>query len=314
MRLVYFGSGKFAVPGLIKLANSDHEVVAVVTPPREVSRDGVPCESRVKVQAEDRGIPVLGYENANTPELVEKIKGLKSDLGIFAAFGMDLPEALLNAFEGGCIGIHPALLPKYRGLFSINSAILNGESKTGVTVFRITAQPYAGPILVQRETMIRPDEIWTELHFRLARIACDAIDAALKTLVQDLHRAGEPQNESQASWATELRESDGYLRFDKPAEVIVLRCRAMWPSPGTMCRYINENGEAEHLQIVRARAERGGTRLSPGTITSDFKVATAEGMLLIQELQPAKGPVTGWEEFIRERGVSPGERLEGIPR
>jgi methionyl-tRNA formyltransferase len=314
MRLVYFGCEEFAVPALITLANSDHEVVAVVTRPRSVGRDGAVSPNQVGVQAEHRSLEVLVYEDPRTPQLVEKVKRLKADLGIFAAFGEDSTDFLRNAFRGGSIGIHPALLPKYRGPSSINWAILNGERKTGITVFRMSDQPYAGPILVQRETMIRPDENWTELHFRLARIACDAINAALKILEQDLHSAGIPQEESLASWTTELSENDGYLRFDEPAEVIALRCRAMWPKPGTFCRYINEDGEVEHLQVVRAKAERGRTQLSPGTITSDFKVATAEGILQFQELKPAKGPVMGWEEFVRERRVCPGERFETIPR
>jgi methionyl-tRNA formyltransferase len=111
-----------------------------------------------------------------------------------------------------------------------------------------------------------------------------------------------------------LKESDAYLRFDEPAEVIALRCRAMWPRPGTLCRYINGNGEVEHLQIVRATAETGVFDLPPGTITSEFKVATAEGLVRIHELKPARSRVMSWQEFIRERAVSPGERLEQIPR
>ena len=110
------------------------------------------------------------------------------------------------------------------------------------------------------------------------------------------------------------KESEGYLRFDEPAEVIALRCRAMWPRPRTFCRYISEKGAAEHLQIVRAKAEQGSTQLFPGTITPDFKVATAEGLLQILELKPAKGRVKTWKEFIIERHVCPGERLETTPR
>jgi methionyl-tRNA formyltransferase len=314
MRIVYFASDEFGVPTLIKLVNSDHEVLGVVTTPSKGTSNGAPRANPVEVEAEKLDLPVYRYEIIDASEVIKKLQRLKADLGIGVAFGEELPEPLRRAFPVGCLGIHPSLLPKYRGLSPISWAILNGERRTGVTVFRMTDQPYAGPVLVQRETMIQPGEIWTELHFRLARIACDAVDAALKTLDQDLHYAGVAQDESEASWTTELKESDSYLSFDEPAEVIALRCRAMWPRPGTLCRYISENGEVEHLQIVRAKAEHGSIQLSPGTITPDFKVATAEGLLQIQELKPAKGRVKGWQEFIRERRVSPGERLEPIPR
>ena len=204
MRIVYFGWDEFAVPTLMKLANSDHEVVAVVTRPNEVTLNGVLFQAPVAMQAKKHGFPILGYETLSTPNFIDKVKNFKADLGIVVASGQELSEALRNAFGGGCIGIHPSLLPKYRGPSPIAWAILKGEKKTGVTVFRITDQPYAGPVLVQRETMIPPDEIWFESHYRLARIACDALDAALKTLIQDLHFAGVPQDESQATWAPEL--------------------------------------------------------------------------------------------------------------
>ena len=314
MRIVYFGWDEFAVPTLTSLVNSDHEFLGVVTTASRGTSNGAPRANPVQVEAEKFDLPVYNYEVTNASKVLGEIQSLKADLGIVASFGEEFSEALRRAFSAGFIGIHPSLLPKYRGPAPISWAILNNERKTGVTVFRITDQPYAGPVLVQRETMIQPGEVWTELHFRLARIACDAIDAALKILDRDLHFAGVPQDESEASWAVELNESDNYLRFDDPAEVIALHCRAMWPRPGTFCRYIRENGEVEHLQILRATAEPGVFEFPPGTITSEFKVTTAEGLLQIHELKPAKGRIRSWQEFIKERHVSPGERFEPIPR
>jgi methionyl-tRNA formyltransferase len=206
------------------------------------------------------------------------------------------------------------LLPKYRGPSPIAWAILKGEKKTGVTVFRITDQPYAGPVLVQRETMIPSDEIWFELHYRLARVACDAIDAALKTLDQDAHFAGEPQDESQATWAPELAATDGYLCFDESAEAIALRCRATWPWPGALSRYVNKKGETENLKIVRARAGAASIQVPPGTITSGFKIATADGELEIQHLELSDRRVIPWQDFVKQRQVSPGDRFEPVAR
>jgi methionyl-tRNA formyltransferase len=213
----------------MKLVNSDHEVLGVVAPPRRGISNGVPPVNPVQLEAGKFGLPVYSYEADDPSKVLSAIINLKADLGIIATLGGEPWEPFTRAFSAGCIGIHPSLLPKYRGPAPISWAILNNEKKTGVTVFRITDKPCAGPLLVQRETMIRPDENWMDLHYRLARIACDAIDAALKTLELHSPYAGVEQDESQATWAPELKESDAYLRFDEPAEVIALRCRAMCP-------------------------------------------------------------------------------------
>jgi len=314
MRIVYFGWDEFAVPTLVKLANSIHEIVAVVTRLHEAGQDGFLSKAPVAIQAKKHGLPVLICENPNTSEFVEEIRNLKADLGIVVASGQELSEPLRNAFGGGCIGIHPSLLPKYRGPSPIAWAILKGEKKTGVTVFRITDQPYAGPVLVQRETMIPPDEIWFELHYRLARVACDAIDATVKTLNQDVHFAGVPQDESQATWAPELAEADCFLCFDESAETIAMKCRATWPWPGALSRYVNQKGEAENLKIVRARAGSANVQVPPGTVTSELNIATADGALEILQLELSDRRVIQWQDFVNQRQVSPGDRFEPVAR
>jgi methionyl-tRNA formyltransferase len=314
MRIVYFGLDEFAAPTLLKLISSDHEIVAVVTRSEEVSRDDILSQTLARIQTEKPGLEVLLCENINTPELIKKMKDLKADLGIVVAFKQEPTESLRSAFEGGCIGIHPSLLPKYRGPSPIAWALLKGEKKTGVTVFRIADQPYSGPVLVQRETMIRPDEIWFELHYRLARVACDAIDVALKTLNEDLHYAGVPQNEAQATWAPELTENDCFLSFDESAETIATKCRATWPVPGVLLRYVNMNGEIETLKIVRARAGSGNFQVRPGTVTPEFKIATTNGDLEIQQVELSDRRVMSWPDFVKQRQVSAGDRFEPIGR
>ena len=192
----------------MKLVNSVHEVLGVVTALNRGISNGESRANPVLVKAKKFDLPVYSYDAANPSKILSEMRRLKADLGIIATFGGEFSEPLCRAFSAGCVGIHPSLLPKYRGPAPISWAILNGEKKTGVTVYRITDEPYAGPILVQRETMIQPGEIWTELHFRLARIACDAIDAALKTLEQDSHYAGLQQDESLATRAPKLKEGD----------------------------------------------------------------------------------------------------------
>jgi methionyl-tRNA formyltransferase len=314
MRIVYFGWDEFAVPTLMKLAHSDHEAVAVVTRLHHVNQNGFLSKTPVPVQAEKHSLPILVYENPNTPEVIEKVKDLKPDLGIVVPSEQDLSGPLRNAFGGGCIGIHPSLLPKYRGPSPVAWAILKEEKKTGVTVFRVTDQPYAGPVLVQRETMIRPDEISFELHYRLARIACDAIGAALKTLNEDLHFAGMPQDESQATSAPELEEANCFLHFDESAWTIALKCRASCSWSSALSKYVNRKGEAENVKILRATAGPTTIQAHPGTVTSEFKIATVDGELEVQQLVLSDGRVIAWHDFVKQRQVSPGDHFESVAR
>lgn len=313
MRIVYFGSGEFAVPSLRWLVNSKHEVVRVVTETDPAANpEKIVLPTPVAVQAAEEGLCVLSCEDVNVLDFVEQIRSLKADLGIVAAFGQELSPLLRSAFFGGCVNIHGSLLPKYRGPDAVAWAILNGEARTGVTVYRIVDQLYAGPILVQRETVIGPIETCDELDYRLARIACDAIDAALKTLDDNLQFAGEPQDDSQAIEAPTLKESNGYLHFDEPAESIALRCRAMWPWPGGRCLYCNASGQSEKVVIITAKPMPTTENVAPGTVTPEYTVATAKGALQIHGLELSDKRLLSWEAFVKERRVKPGDRFQPI--
>lgn len=313
MRVVYFGSGEFAVPTLRWLLNSPHEVAAVVTQPdRPAGRGKHPMPTPVGQLAEAQGLIVHKIADANDPAFVGAMSSLRADLGIVAAFGQKLHPTLRAAFAGECINIHGSLLPKYRGAAPINWAILNGEPKTGVTVFRIVDRIDAGPVLIRRETMIGSTETAEELHDRLAGIACDAIGATLELLQRDLHALGDPQDESQVTRAPKLTKADGMLRFDEPAERIALRCRAMWSWPGARCLYRGSDGRAEEVIIATASAIPARANESPGIITPLLTVATGQGTLEIHGLKPAGKRVMSWQDFVNGRHVRPGDRLEGL--
>ncbi|HPD28868.1 MAG TPA: methionyl-tRNA formyltransferase [Phycisphaerae bacterium] len=313
MRVVYFGSGEFAVPALRWLAHSPHEIAAVVTQPdRPAGRGKKQTATPVGGMAESLGLPVYKTEDTNEAGFVEQIRSLGADLGIVAAFGQKLHAPLRSAFAGECINIHSSLLPKYRGAAPINWAILKGEPKTGVSVFRLVDRLDAGPVLIRRETMIGSTETAAELHDRLAGIACDALGATLKLLEQDLHHPGEPQDESLATQAPKLTKADGMLRFDEPAEQIALRCRAMWSWPGARCLYRNADGRTEEIIIATASAIPAQASEPPGTITSLLTVATRQGTLEIHGLKPAGKRVMSWQDFVNGRHVKPGDRLEAV--
>ncbi len=313
MRVVFFGSGGFAVPSLRWLANSPHEVVLVVTQPdRPAGRTRQLQPTPVAVQAGEEGFAVERCEDVNAEAFVARVRGLGADLGIVIDFGQKLRGLLRSAFPSECVNLHGSLLPKYRGASPIAAAILNGEPRTGVTVFRLVDRMDAGPILVQRETMIAPEETAEELHARLSRVGCDAIDAALKLHEGETLPPGTPQNDSAATLAPKLKKSDGHLRFDEPADAIERRIRAMYPWPGGRCRYVPAEGEGVELTIVQATVVPREAGAPPGTITERLTVAAASGSLELQAVQPAGKRVMSWQDFVNGRRVRAGDRLEPL--
>jgi len=310
---VFFGSGEFGVPSLRWLVNSRHEAALVVTQPdRPAGRGKKVLPTAIALQAEKEGLTVERCPEVNAPAFVERMGSVGAELGIVVAFGQKLEAAARSAFANGCVNLHGSLLPKFRGAAPIPWTILAGEVKTGVTVFRLVDRLDAGPILVQRETMIGPTETSGALHDRLARIGCDAMEAALRLLEASPGWAGEPQDESRATRAAKLSKSEGYLRFDEPAEQIALRCRAMWPWPGARCRYVSARGKKAEVTIAGATAVPGPASEAPGTITPVLTVATGAGTLEIHELQPAGKRLMSWRDFVNGRHVRPGDRFESI--
>jgi methionyl-tRNA formyltransferase len=314
MRVVYFGSGDFAVPTLRWLVNSRHELPLVVTQPDRPAGRGKSLQpTSVAERALTDGLRLLRCENVNDPAIVEQLRSVEADIGVVASFGQKLGEPLRAVFPQGCINLHASLLPKFRGASPINAAILAGERKTGVTVFRLVDRMDAGPMLLKRETMIGATETAGELHDRLAGVCCDAIGAALDLLEKDPGCPGQVQDESQASTARKLRKSDGYLRFGQPAEQLALLVRAMWPWPGARCRYVpSEGGKAVDLTVITATPVPITAAEPAGTITPVMTVVAGQGTLEIHSVQPAGSREMTWQEFVNGRRIQAGDRLESI--
>ncbi|MEP0841673.1 MAG: methionyl-tRNA formyltransferase [Phycisphaerae bacterium] len=315
MRVVYFGSGDFAVPCLRWLVGSPHELAFVVTQPdRPAGRGKRLMPTPVADKAEEEGLIVERCPDVNAREFVGRLFELEADLGIVIAFGQKLLEPARRAFRWGCINLHASLLPKFRGAAPIPRAMLAGETETGVTVFRLVDRMDAGPILVQRRTAILPTETADDLEGRLARIGCDALQAALSLFGQGPPPEGQVQDESQASRAPRLTKADGYLRFDEPAERIALRCRAMWSWPGARCRFVPAAGDnsGEEVALAQVCPVPVPATTAPGTVTDVLTVATGSGCLEIHSLQPAGGRVMGWRDFVNGRHVKPGDRFEAL--
>jgi methionyl-tRNA formyltransferase len=170
---------------------------------------------------------------------------------------------------------------------------------------------------VARETAIGATESAGELHDRLARVACDALDATLQLHEKDPLPPGQPQDESQASKAPKLKKADGYLRVVDPAARLARQIRAYWPWPGARSRFVAaQSGDSVEVMFVTATnsatLDGPGSRARPGTILADLTVATGEGALEIHGLQPAGRKPMSWQDFVNGRHVKPGDRFETI--
>lgn len=313
MRVVFFGSGRFAVPCLRWLVNSPHEIAVVVTQPdRPAGRGKRVVSTPVADHALDWALSVVRCPDVNQTDFIAQMRGLNPDLAIVIDFGQKLLAPLRSVFTAGCVNLHASLLPRYRGAAPVARAILNGEVKTGVSVFRLVDRMDAGPVLIRRETMIGPLETCADLESRLSRIGCDALAATMHLLEADPQHPGDPQDESQATLAPKLAKTEGYLRFDEPASKLALHCRAMWPWPGARCRYCDGQGRREDVTIAVATAIRKPAEAAPGIITPSLTIATSDGLLEVHSLQPAGKRLMSWKDFVNGRRVEPGHRMEPI--
>lgn len=312
MRILFLGSGAFAVPTLRRLANSQHEVPLTVTQPaRPSGRGRRSTPTPVREEAEALGLEVLEVPNVNDGDVLARFESLDAQLGLTAAFGQKLGAELLGMFPGGCINLHASLLPKYRGAAPINWAILRGEERTGCTVFRMVERMDAGPILTTRWTSIKPEETAGELHDRLAGVGVDAVMAALELFDNGAIPVGTAQDESAATAASKMSKALGYVHFDRPAAEVVRHIRGVTPWPGATAEFRQADGRSERITLMRARRAENPAKPEhgPGVIDEHLYVAASDGFVEILEIRPSGSRTMTWQDFVNGRHVKPGDRL-----
>lgn len=284
-RLIFMGTPQFAVPSLEALVYQGHQVRAVVTQPdRPKGRGKKLASSPVKESAVAHQLEVLQPERAWDDHFCERVRKMKPDLIIVVAFGQILKRNLLIIPEQGTINIHASLLPKYRGAAPIQWAILNNESKTGLTVMRMDEGLDTGPILFQREVPILQDETAGQLHDRLSQLAGDVIIKALarmaKTQVEEI-----PQDDSLATYAPKIERSDSLVDWKQPAMRISCHIRALDPKPGAYTLLKGKQIKLFSSTVV----EKGGLDGVPGRVVRNTRetihVDTGQGMIGIREIQ-----------------------------
>ncbi len=275
------GSPDFAVPTLRALA-AHYPVVGVITQPdRPAGRGNLLTPPPVKVAAQQLGIEVLQPEKLRAPEAMQKLRDWNPDLIVVAAFGQILRPDVLNLPRHGCVNVHASLLPRHRGAAPIQAAILSGDSATGITIMLMDPGIDTGPMLSQRSIDILPDDTGGSLFEKLSALGGDLL---LETLPRYL--GGELQPQSQpaegATYAPMLKKEDGLLDFTRPAVELERKVRAFSPWPGTFIHW-----QGAPLKIHKAHVQPG--RWEPGKLgilNGQPAVGTAEGLIVLDELQP----------------------------
>ena len=233
MRILFLGTPDFAVAALERIVGTDNEVVGVVTQPDRKRNRGEVSFCPVKQFAVEKGIKVYQYESIRK-EGVEDIKAINPDIMITCAFGQIISQEILDIPKYGVINIHASLLPKYRGSSPIQWCLVNGESKTGVTIMRTALAVDSGDILLQKEIDILPEENAGELFDRLAVLGGEAIVEALE-IIKDGKAVYTPQDESQATHYPMISKEDGKIDWSKSAREVFNKMRGFtpWPSAFT---------------------------------------------------------------------------------
>ncbi|MBL7119445.1 MAG: methionyl-tRNA formyltransferase [Dehalococcoidia bacterium] len=299
MRVIFMGTPDFAIPALDSLALGEYEVVAVYTQPdRPAGRGRGPIGPPVKKAALKYGLTVRQPLSLGQPEEKKSLADLRPDVIVLAAFGLLLPQGILDIPPFGCLNVHPSLLPKHRGASPVAAAILAGDEITGVSIMRMDKGMDTGPILAQQQVPVLPQDTTGSLTARLAQTGAQLLMATLPPWL-----AGEitpqPQDNEKATYSERIGKESGRIDWHCPAVELWRRVRAFQPWPGCYTAWQGKTvkvvgaiplpGEGEPGRVVAI--ERG----KPASIG----VQTGEGVLGLLQLQLEGKRVMAAEEFVR---------------
>jgi methionyl-tRNA formyltransferase len=307
MVVVFFGTPQFAVPTLRRLVDSTHSVAGVITQPdRPRGRGQKITHAPVKALALERGIPVYQPERLKPPEVADTLRGWRPDLGVVAAYGRIIPEHLLTIPRFGMINVHASLLPKYRGAAPVHRAVINGDSQTGVTIMRVVKELDAGAMFAKVTRPIGPDETSDVVETALAEMGAELLLTVVDQLVSGTAHE-EPQDETQATYASRLTKEEGLIDWTRSAPAIHNRIRGLYPWPHAYTFF-----KGTRLIVLRsAVATAGASPTMPGTIlrvTSEaIQVATGDGELAVLDVQPEGRRAMRAHDFLLGHRLATGE-------
>jgi methionyl-tRNA formyltransferase len=304
MKIVFAGSPKFAVPALSALVENGFDVVAVLTQPdKPMGRKKDLTPTPVKEYAREKGIPV--YDFAKVREHVEEIRSIGADTMITCAYGQILTRDILNIFPLGVWNLHASLLPKFRGASPIQSAILAGESHTGITVMKTELALDSGDILLVKRCEIG-NKNCGELSEELSRLAAEAAIDTVKCL-ENGDTQLLMQDEAKVTFCKKIQKSDAKLNFNLPAEELFNLIRAMNPEPVAFCSL---NGQTLNILSATVCEAQGKAGEVIEANKKGFVVACGNGGLQVTEIIPAGGKKMRAGDFVNGRKIKAGDYLD----
>jgi methionyl-tRNA formyltransferase len=309
LRIVYFGTPDFAVPGLRALIGSHHEVVALVSQPDRPKGRGQKLQpTPTKVVAEAAGIPILQPTRLKDEGFAEALSALAPDLGVVAAYGRIIPDRILEIPRLGMINIHASILPRYRGAAPVHRAVINGDPETGVTIMRVVSELDAGPTFAVHRIAIGRDETTPDVERRLAEAGAALALKVVGELAEGT-ATETPQNHAEATYAAKLERSEGTVDWSLPASRIHDLVRGLQPWP-----LVSVTIDGARYSIHRTSVGDAPTSAPPGTIITAsngvLAVAAGDGRALhILEMQPEGKRVMSARDVLAGRRLQPGTRL-----
>lgn len=301
MRIVFMGTPEFSVPVLDALIAAGHEIAAVYCqPPRPAGRGKKDRPTPVHARAEELGLEVRHPVSLRNDEAQAEFAALNADIGVVVAYGLILPQAILDAPEFGCLNIHASLLPRWRGAAPIHRAIMAGDADTGVCIMQMDAGLDTGDVLLRREIAIGASETTAELHDRLSVVGSDAIVDALAQL-SELER--EPQPDEGVTYAEKIDKSEAKVDWSAPAEEVDRKIRGLSPFPGAWTEI-----DGQRVKLLASQLADG--QGAAGLLLDDaLTVACGTGAVQLLRLQRAGKGAQDAQTFLRGFPLAKGQTL-----
>ena len=297
LRLIFMGTPDFSVPTLLELVARGHEIVAVYTRAPKPGGRGMKLQATpVEVEARRLGIPVLTPKTLRTPEALEAFRAHGADAAVVVAYGMILPQAILDAPRLGCFNLHASLLPRWRGAAPINRAIMAGDAESGVMVMKMDVGLDTGDVAMAEGLPITDAMTASDLHDALSPLGADLMVRAIAALERGSLRLVK-QSEEGVTYAAKIEKAEARIDWSKPAREVLRHIHGLSPFPGAWSE-IAGGGEAARVKILRCEPATGSGE--PGQVLDDqLTIACGEGAIRIIELQRAgKAPMKA-AEFLR---------------
>ena len=303
LNIIFAGTPDFAAQHLQALLESEHNVIAVYTQPDKPAGRGKKLQaSPVKQLAEQHQIPVYQPKSLRKEEAQAELKALNADVMVVVAYGLILPQSVLEAPKYGCLNVHGSILPRWRGAAPIQRAIWAGDQQTGVTIMQMGVGLDTGDMLHKVTTPILPTETSASLYAKLAELAPPALLEVLNGLATQQFKP-EKQDESLANYAEKLTKEEAKLDWTLSAAQLERNIRAFNPAPIAYLT-VNVNGVEERVKIYQAQVlahqeKTAGTVLNVSK--NGIEIATAEGVLNITQLQPSGKKPMSVQDFLNGR-------------